>query len=609
MRSLSFSRGIISAAMGIAWLIYSPMLAMGREPDRREEYGESFLPTTTEYLVDGTRVILPDWLDLDFLSLPPIESNGEIIFPRQIIRQLGYDPSRIWQAGQTADTYMMLGDFAESFHLQEFALKNIGKIVGFDLSTLNLKDYELISWQTAETLTEAIPGLERLPLGKVKPLYELLVSKQIPINEDSIIGDVIQQYEIVKDLPLGELGEDLAEYDLKSIPGLSQTPLKEFGNWQKAFINQIPGLNQVPFALFPLFFGNVGFSVLGKADVVFSQAEHGDPGAAGYFISGSAVGNSRKPRIKPVDCEPHKPCSYLELTDFVQLGSSLTGKRLGSAETQTVKGGFGPLKLISGKEPTGLLPYGPAFKVALTGVNESQGQADFGLYFRACQTIFLVGHTCTAYSIGPIPWIPVREKDVVVIAAEYQSVRLNLPENYRAEIASILAKASIDNSPSCLGGCVEGDGKTTGAFSHPIARGTRVSSAYGWRRRPFSNQVQHHNGIDYAAPLGTAVKSVDGGIVVKVSSNSCPDFGNSKSKRQCGGELGNYVDVKLNNGKTVRYGHLQQGSIKVTPGMKVSQGQTIAGVGSSGWSTGPHLDLRIRDSNGYYENPDTYIRR
>ena len=98
-------------------------------------------------------------------------------------------------------------------------------------------------------------------------------------------------------MPLAELGEDLAKYDLKSIPGLSQTPLKEFGNWQKAFINQIPGLNQVPFALFPLFFGNVGFSVLGKADVVFSQAEHGAPGAAGYFISGSAVGNSRKPRI------------------------------------------------------------------------------------------------------------------------------------------------------------------------------------------------------------------------------------------------------------------------------------------------------------------------
>ncbi len=69
------------------------------------------------------------------------------------------------------------------------------------------------------------------------------------------------------------------------------------------------------------------------------------------------------------------------------------------------------------------------------------------------------------------------------------------------------------------------------------------------------------------------------------------------------------MDVRHADGKIVRYGHLQKGSIKVKPGMSVSKGQVIAGVGSSGWSTGPHLDLRVHDGRGNYENPDRYIRR
>ena len=185
---------------------------------------------------------------------------------------------------------------------------------------------------------------------------------------------------------------------------------------------------------------------------------------------------------------------------------------------------------------------------------------------------------------------------------------MNIPENYQQEIDEIIAAAGGNNN-SCAGGCIEGDGQTTGTFSHPIALGTRVSSPYGWRIRPFNNKVQFHNGIDYAAPLGTPVKSVDGGKVIRVSSNSCPDFGKSESKKYCGGQLGNWIDVRHADGKVVRYGHLQNGSVKVKPGMSVSKGQVIAGVGNSGWSTGPHLDLRVHDGRGNYENPDRYIKR
>ena len=566
----------------------------------------SFLPNSVEYEVDGVRLLLPDWMEITFQNLPPITTSGEIRIPRQIVNDLGYDPSRIWQAGQTADTYMMLGDFTDSFRLQELALKNIAEIVGLDLSELNLKDYSLVSWQTAATLTKGIPGLENLPINKVKPLYDLFAFQGVSFRGTTKIREVLRQYPALKDLALGELGDNLANYNLDSIPGLSETPIEKYQDWPRSYINQVPGLNQVPFALFPLFFGNVGFSVLGQADVVFSAVEQGDSKAAGYFITGGASrGTARKPKIQPVDCQVGEPCSYLELNDLWGIGGALHGKRWGSGETQQTEGGFGPLALVNGRrEPTGMLPYGPGFKVVMTGAASSQGKAEFGLYFRACTETFFFGYTCTPYFIGPIPWFPIREKEALVIFSPVESFRVNPPQNYQQEIEAIIAEAGGNNS--CRGDCW---GQTTGNFVHPIAPGTRVSSPYGRRNRPISGEQQFHRGIDYAAPLGTPVKSVAGGIVIQVESNSCPDFGDSNAKRNCGSQLGNWIDVQLENGQIVRYGHLQQGSIKVREGMLVSKGQEIAGVGNSGWSTGPHLDLRIHDGRGNYENPDNYIRR
>ncbi len=574
-------------------------------------YGQSSqLLNLAEYDVGGKRLFLPDWTQITFQNLPPIAEGGEVRIPFQIVRELGYDPSRSWGAGQSADSYMMLGDFAHSFRLQEFALSNIANILGFDLSALSLNDYKLVSWQTAASLTQAIEGFGNLSIGNVKPLYDLFRSQGYSLRKSTKIRQILQQYPRLGNLPLGELGNyNLAKYSLDSIPGLSETKISKYQDWQRSYINQVPGLNQVPFAFFPFTFNNVGFSVLGKADVVFSAAEHGDPKTVGYFISGGASeGSARNPKIKPEDCQPGKPCSYLELQDLFTLGGALHGKRWGSG--QQVEGGYGFLKVINGgKEPTGLLPYGSAFKVAMTGADESQGKADFGLYFRACVDTLFLGYNCTPFFIGPVPWFSTRETEAVVVMTTAQSFKVNVPDNYQQEIDKIIAAAGGNSNDSCVEGCIEGDGKTTGTFSHPIARGTRVSSPYGWRERPLNGEIQFHNGIDYAAPLGTPVKSVDGGTVIKVSSNSCSDFGKSSAKLDCGGQLGNWIDVRHADGKVVRYGHLQQNSIKVKPGMSVSKGQVIAGVGNSGWSTGPHLDLRVHDGKGNYENPDKYIRR
>ena len=138
-------------------------------------------------------------------------------------------------------------------------------------------------------------------------------------------------------------------------------------------------------------------------------------------------------------------------------------------------------------------------------------------------------------------------------------------------------------------------------FAHPAPETERIASPFGWRRRPYSHQLQFHQGIDYGAPYGSPVVAVGNGIVTKVVSG-CADFGNLF----CGNQLGNWIEIDHGNGAIGTYGHLKNSSIAVEPGMKVRKNQNISQVGSSGWSTGAHLDFRLK-VNGKNEDPDLYV--
>ena len=138
-------------------------------------------------------------------------------------------------------------------------------------------------------------------------------------------------------------------------------------------------------------------------------------------------------------------------------------------------------------------------------------------------------------------------------------------------------------------------------FANPAPETERIASPFGWRNRPYSNQLQFHQGIDYGAPYGSPVVSVGNGIVTRVVSG-CVDLGNIF----CGGQMGNWIEVDHGNGAIAVYGHLKNSSIAVKEGMKVGKNQNIAQVGSSGWSTGAHLDFRLK-INGEYEDPAMYV--
>ncbi|HIZ86927.1 MAG TPA: M23 family metallopeptidase [Candidatus Coprenecus pullistercoris] len=117
---------------------------------------------------------------------------------------------------------------------------------------------------------------------------------------------------------------------------------------------------------------------------------------------------------------------------------------------------------------------------------------------------------------------------------------------------------------------------------------TRISSGFTYsRRHPITRKVRPHTGIDYAAPAGTEVMSIGDGVVVYK--------GYKRAE-------GNMVKIKHNSVYTSAYLHLSRYGKNLKVGDRVRQGQVIGYVGSTGYSTGPHLDFRIW-KNGTPINP------
>lgn len=115
-----------------------------------------------------------------------------------------------------------------------------------------------------------------------------------------------------------------------------------------------------------------------------------------------------------------------------------------------------------------------------------------------------------------------------------------------------------------------------------------ISSGFtGARMHPITRKVSAHYQIDYAAPSGTPVVASARGTLVSAGWE---------------GGWGNIVRLRHDNGYTTHYGHLSAFAKNIRSEERISQGQVIGYVGSTGWSTGPHLDYGIK-LNGVPVNP------
>ena len=148
--------------------------------------------------------------------------------------------------------------------------------------------------------------------------------------------------------------------------------------------------------------------------------------------------------------------------------------------------------------------------------------------------------------------------------------------------------------PDGKAGYYDANGRSLKRFflKSPLKFEPRVTSHFSYsRRHPVLNVRRAHLGVDYAAPIGAPVVAVSNGVVARAGFS---------------GDAGRLVAVRHSSGYESLYLHLS--SVAVRVGQRVSQGELVGRVGSSGLSTGPHLDYRLR-KNGTYVNPLTEHRR
>src|SRR5947199_979136 len=177
--------------------------------------------------------------------------------------------------------------------------------------------------------------------------------------------------------------------------------------------------------------------------------------------------------------------------------------------------------------------------------------------------------------------------------------RLESPEGERRFGRILAARVDVGRSPSFAfwfqadsgggpGGFYDEQGRSLKrAFLRAPLQFRRVSSRFGGRFHPILHEWRIHEGTDYAAAYGTPVRATADGIVTRLG-------------RESG--YGNLLELRHANGIRTRYGHLSAYAKGLLVGQRVGQGETIAYVGSTGLSTGPHLHYEFI-VNGRPTNP------
>lgn len=168
------------------------------------------------------------------------------------------------------------------------------------------------------------------------------------------------------------------------------------------------------------------------------------------------------------------------------------------------------------------------------------------------------------------------------VEKEIQIERYNGKEVAKEVVSESIVKEPI-NMVIAKGTKEMPQGISTGVFNMPT-RGS-ITSTYGhrWGRL--------HGGLDIGANIGEPIVASDGGVVKYAQFNN--------------GGYGNMVEIDHGNGIVTRYAHCSE--LNVNVGDRVNQGDTIAAVGNTGRSTGPHLHFEVR-INGNPENPQDYLK-
>lgn len=186
-------------------------------------------------------------------------------------------------------------------------------------------------------------------------------------------------------------------------------------------------------------------------------------------------------------------------------------------------------------------------------------------------------------------------KELKVSISEYNSEMSRLDN----EIKEAIRKANQSSGGSHNGGSNAGSmnsNVSASGWAWPMPYdGVYLTSYYGYRYHPLDGDWRYHSGIDVSmsGAYGKNIVATRAGTVILSSLES-----------ESGTGYGNYIIIDHGDGYTSLYGHCS--ALLVSQGQRVSRGQIIARVGSTGWSTGPHLHFEVR-YNGETVDPLDYV--
>ncbi|MEN0041810.1 MAG: peptidoglycan DD-metalloendopeptidase family protein [Pseudomonadota bacterium] len=138
-------------------------------------------------------------------------------------------------------------------------------------------------------------------------------------------------------------------------------------------------------------------------------------------------------------------------------------------------------------------------------------------------------------------------------------------------------------------GYFDENGKSSKKFllRNPVPNAKRIGSRFGPRRHPISGRIKMHNGVDFPAVRGTKIIAAGNGVVTKIGWS---------------GGYGRKTEIRHANGYETTYSHQHRFARGLKVGSRVRLGQIIGQIGSTGYSTGPHLHYEVK-VNGRFVNP------
>ncbi len=173
-----------------------------------------------------------------------------------------------------------------------------------------------------------------------------------------------------------------------------------------------------------------------------------------------------------------------------------------------------------------------------------------------------------------------KKSEIAADSAETQRELDKLEADAQALTSSIRNSGSSSSSSKYNGGIM----------AWPVPSCHTISSGYGGRIHPTTGKYKFHGGLDIPGSYGSAIVAANSGKVIWAGNR--------------GDSYGNYVIIDHGGGVATLYGHSSK--VLVRKGQRVSRGQRIANVGSTGRSTGPHCHFEVR-INGSRVNPNPYV--